>query len=599
MPRSALPFLLLLLAPFCALPTPGAPKPGARVSADPGDWPMYNYDLLGTRHNKGEKVLGTGNVGGLVEKWRFPAWGTLRVVGAIHATPVVVNGHVYFGTATFPTVYKLTPDGKVKWSYQNPDGRKGDKAPRYGVPDAGFLNSPLVTNDTVYIADVGGFIYALARGDGKERWKIDTRAKPFPGAHESNCLFAAPVLADGKVIVAGGGFEHAVALNPKHRCCTGRGFVAALEPLTGKVLWKYDVGPKPEEFDPPVTIEDAWGKHVFHCGPSTSSVWSTPSYDATTGLVYFGTDTHNAPRRPTKDDSRLYTKHSCAVIAVDVRTGAEKWVTQINPDDVWNYTMRTWDPKTGRYKDQSIGDTPKPYTIRVGKELVRVVGAGCKNGGFYVLDARTGKLLAHTPVYTGPPTIPPKPRPHPRTLALPGPMGGLQTGCATDGTALYTNGIDSLLVGTSAERKNHLHPPTGGRVVSLSLDTKRENWRHERPKVKAVGGTKEKPAFTNVGDPVGSGIALANGVAYFTTTVSNKLVALDTASGKVLKEIALPPVWCGPSVSRGRVYVGTGNILFAPFDPKEAYFPKRLTGTLYCFGLPGKDEVDRLGKGDE
>jgi outer membrane protein assembly factor BamB len=184
-------------------------------------------------------------------------------------------------------------------------------------------------------------------------------------------------------------------------------------------------------------------------------------------------------------------------------------------------------------------------------------------------------------------------------LALPGALGGLQTGCATDGKAVYTNGIDCLLLGTSADPKKRWHPPTGGRVVSLGLDTRRENWRHERPRVKAVGGTKEKPAFTDVGDPVGSGIALANGVAYFTTTVSNKLVALDAGSGKVLKEIALGPVWCGPSVSRGRVYVGSGNILFAPFDPKEAYFPKKLTGTLYSFGLPGKDEIDRLGKGDE
>ena len=50
---------------------------------------------------------------------------------------------------------------------------------------------------------------------------------------------------------------------------------------------------------------------------------------------------------------------------------------------------------------------------------------------------------------------------------------------------------------------------------------------------------------------------------------------------------------------RGRVYVGSGNLLFAPFDAKEAYFPKRLTGTLYSFGLPGKDAVERMGEGEE
>src|SRR5262249_52929545 len=153
--------------------------------------------------------------------------------------------------------------------------------------------------------DVGGFIYALSRADGKERWKINTRAKPFPGAHPSNCLFAAPILADGKLIVAGGGYEHLVATHPKPRCCTGRGFVARLHPRTGAVLWKYDVGPTPQPLVPPVTIEDDWGKRTFHFGPSTSSVWSTPSYDERSGLVFFGTDAHNSPRQPTKDDPKL------------------------------------------------------------------------------------------------------------------------------------------------------------------------------------------------------------------------------------------------------------------------------------------------------
>jgi outer membrane protein assembly factor BamB len=164
---------------------------------------------------------------------------------------------------------------------------------------------------------------------------------------------------------------------------------------------------------------------------------------------------------------------------------------------------------------------------------------------------------------------------------------------------VFTNGMDMPLLAASLDPKERFQPPTGGRVVSISLDTRTENWRHERPRVKAIGGTKEKPAFTDVGDPVASGIAVANGVAYFTTTVSNRLVALDTADGKVLKEIGLGPVWCGPSVSRGRVYVGAGNILFAPFEAREAYFPKQLYGRVYSFGLPGTDEVDRMGSGDE
>jgi glucose dehydrogenase len=280
---------------------------------------------------------------------------------------------------------------------------------------------------------------------------------------------------------------------------------------------------------------------------------------------------------------------------VDSRTGAEKWVTQITPNDIWNYAMPAYDEKTGAYKDQAIGDTPKIFWIFWNGRWRRVVGVGSKNGGFYILDAETGAILVHTPIYTGPPRRPPE-NVHPRTLALPSSIGGLQTGCATDGKALFTNGIDILGLGAVP---GGFVPPTGGRVVSLSLDTTKENWRHERTRVKAVGGTKAKPAFTEVGDPVASGIALANGVAYFTTTVSNRLVALDAASGKSLKEIPLGPVWSGPVVSRGRVYVGTGNLLFAPGNPREAYFPKSANGAVYSFGLPGADEVDRMKGGSD
>jgi hypothetical protein len=97
---------------------------------------MYNYDVLGSRYNRGENAISRDNAGRLEEKWRFPAKGSGQEIGAIHATPVVVDGYVYFGTASVtPTFYKLTPDGKVRWSYRNRrHGRcaQGDR-PRGGV----------------------------------------------------------------------------------------------------------------------------------------------------------------------------------------------------------------------------------------------------------------------------------------------------------------------------------------------------------------------------------------------------------------------------------------------------------------------------------
>ena len=160
-------------------------------------------------------------------------------------------------------------------------------------------------------------------------------------------------------------------------------------------------------------------------------------------------------------------------------------------------------------------------------------------------------------------------------LALPSCIGGLQTGCATDGQTIFTNGIDALQLGSQEKAIASGVPPTGGRVVAISLDTKTERWRHERPEVASVGGPPPRPVYKDVGDPVASGIAVANGVVYFTAVASGKLVVLNAATGSLLKEIDVGPVWSGPSVSRGRVYVGTGNTLFNPGN-YETFFPEEV-----------------------
>jgi outer membrane protein assembly factor BamB len=312
--------------------------------------------------------------------------------------------------------------------------------------------------------------------------------------------------------------------------------------------------------------------------------------------VFFGTDVNTAPRPPTPEDPTLHTGNSCAVAALDATTGRRKWNTQLNPGDMWTNAMCAYDARTGLYKDQAIGDTPKVLTLVVAGARTKVVGAGCKNGGFYQLRADNGAVVRHTPLYTGPPTH--RPAEHdPRVLALPSEFGGLQSGCATDGRTVFTNGIDFLRLGTQAGGWAPGQVPTGGRITATSVDLATERWRHERPRIAAMGGTPDRPMYRDVGDVVASGIAVGNGVAYFTAVGSGKLVALDAATGALLAEIALGPVFAGPSVSRGRVYVGGGNTLWSP-RPRECYFPKKYTGSVRSFGLPGEDEVDQTDRGE-
>lgn len=109
-----------------------------------------------------------------------------------------------------------------------------------------------------------------------------------------------------------------------------------------------------------------------------------------------------------------------------------------------------------------------------------------------------------------------------------------------------------------------------------------ENWRHERPKIRSI--------FYSGGDPVAAGIALGGGLACFAPAISEKLVVLDAGTGAVVTELPVGPLWTGPSISRGRVYVGTGSVMF---------LKQQETGSLISFGLPGEDEVDLMGKGNE
>jgi|HubBroStandDraft_6_1064221.scaffolds.fasta_scaffold06440_8 polyvinyl alcohol dehydrogenase (cytochrome) len=153
--------------------------PDARAQNEAKDWPTYNHDVIGTRHNPDETGISKSNAGRLEEKWRFPAKSSNLEIGVIHATPIVVDGCVYFGTATDPAFYKLAPDGTLRWSYRNPAftnpayGKK--RAPslaqlaqaplmaRFLATINGVLSSALVTHDTVFFDDTGGWIYALDR----------------------------------------------------------------------------------------------------------------------------------------------------------------------------------------------------------------------------------------------------------------------------------------------------------------------------------------------------------------------------------------------------------------------------------------------------
>jgi hypothetical protein len=192
---------------------------------------------VGQQPGGGKRVGENGVIQSSFEKPPHSLWG--RAVKA-HARRGDFNNPV-FPRSVFR---REIAGGKVKHSFRL------ETVPDLSAFVRGFLL--ILLRETK--ACIGGRVYALNRATGKERWKLDTRARMFPGAHPLNVFFASPILAGGNVIVAGGSLEQIYAALPEYKGCTGRGFVAALEPKTGRVVWKYDVGAKPRPLKLPIRV---------------------------------------------------------------------------------------------------------------------------------------------------------------------------------------------------------------------------------------------------------------------------------------------------------------------------------------------------------
>jgi polyvinyl alcohol dehydrogenase (cytochrome) len=232
-------------------------------------------------------------------KWAF---GYANVASA-RAQPIVV-GNRLFATSENAEVYALNPKtGCTYWTY------KAD----FGVR-AALSVGPYKGGTAVYFADTRANAYAVDAKTGKLIWKTKVDQHPLSG------VTGAPVFYDGKLFVPVQGIsEEGQGSFNNYACCSFRGNLTALDGNTGKIVWKtYTVG----ETRP--TGKSKTGVQMF--GPAGGSIWSPPTIDAKRHLVYVGTGNGYAdPPQPATD----------AVVAMDLDSGAIKWVQQILPNDAW------------------------------------------------------------------------------------------------------------------------------------------------------------------------------------------------------------------------------------------------------------------------
>jgi quinohemoprotein ethanol dehydrogenase len=329
--------------------------------ANSGEWMSYGRDYNEQRFSPLKQIDAT-NVSRLGLAWYADL---AERGGSYETTPIEVDGEI-FVTSPWSKVYAFDAlTGRQLWKYD--PKVPGEFAVKLccGIVNRGVA----VWKGKVIWGTLDGRLLAVDAKTGQKIW--ETQATD-PTKWLS--ITGAPRIADGRIFIgeAGSEFEE-------------RGYMAAYDTETGKELWRWWAvpGDPSKGFEQP---ELKWAAKTWHGewwkqgGGGTP--WDGITYDPVTGDVYFGTGngaTWPAELRSPGGGDNLFT---ASIVALDAKTGKFKWYYQETPSESFDF-------------DSTAQITVADLVIDGRKR--HVVMHAPKNGIFYVLDAKTGKVLSAKP----------------------------------------------------------------------------------------------------------------------------------------------------------------------------------------------------------
>ena len=318
----------------------------------PGDWPMYNRDLAGTRYSPLNQI-NTGNVAQLTRVWsyRFRTEEERKIpranLGAFsEVTPIVAGGLMYITAGN--RVLALEPEtGKEVWRYQAkaPVSKRGVS---YWPGDKDSPPRILATSDLDIIA-LDAKTGRLVPGFGNEGFvKL---AVPYDSP---------PIIFKDTAFVGANNGENPIGPPGDSR---------AYDVRTGKQLWAFHTVPQPGEAGHETWEGDGWK------GRAGVNTWGfTMTVDEQRGLVYMPLGGPSA--NFYGGDRKGANLYGNSVVAVDAASGKLKWHFQAIHHDIWDYDLP---PAPGLIDIKQNGKTI-PALAQVGKL-----------GYMFILDRVTGK----------------------------------------------------------------------------------------------------------------------------------------------------------------------------------------------------------------
>ncbi|MGE0861270.1 MAG: PQQ-dependent dehydrogenase, methanol/ethanol family [Gammaproteobacteria bacterium] len=326
---------------------------------DGSNWPAYGRTASEQRYSPLDQI-NTDTIKDLGLQWSLD----LPNERTLNATPLAVDGVLYF-TASYSHTYAVDArTGKIIWEYDPKTIEvSGDRLRLMWDVSRG----PAYYKGKLIIATVDGRLVALDAKTGKMLWEtvtIDPR--------KSYYITGAPKVFRDKVIIGNGGTEHSAA----------RGYVTAYDIETGKQAWRFYIVPgNPADGFENKAMEMAaktWTGEWWKYGGG-GNTWNGITYDPEFNTVYLGTGNGSPWNQKIRSPGGGDNLFLCSIVALDADTGEYKWHYQTNPGETWDYNSNM---------DIILAD------VKYGGQTVKAILHAPKNGFFYVINRANGELLA-------------------------------------------------------------------------------------------------------------------------------------------------------------------------------------------------------------
>jgi len=364
-----------------------APPPPASCDAQHARFDMASPPArTGWGHNNARFVnaqqagLTKNQVPQLKLKWAFAYPKAQRA----RSQPSIGWGAVFVGSQD-GTVYALDlKTGCMRWSF-----RASAEVRTAIVADP--------ATQRLYFGDVLARMYALDAMTGKLVWKTKV------DDHSNATITGSPTIGGGQLFVPVSSLEVTAAADPKYACCTFRGSVVALNATSGSINWRH------YSVTEPATARGKTKAGTPIIGPSGAPIWNSPSFDAATNRVYFGSgENYSSPADGNSD----------AIFAVNAKTGKRIWVTQLTKGDAWNVGCMIGNDNCPKENGPDLDVAASVLVVPIGGGKSMIV-AGQKSAAVYGLNPDTGKPVWKTVLGHG------------------GTQGGVHFGMAAQGRLVY------------------------------------------------------------------------------------------------------------------------------------------------------------------